>query len=141
MVAYNEVPARIGVFQHLGTMMGGTALTSSLLGFLFVGFAATAQAESRFAFSLVPAQADRHGVIPVSATPFDPTSLPQERFFGRESYSSRAVALDIVLNAVQVRHSDSLIYRHQVNQGYRVSTRWRLRASRRNVTLRYEIRF
>lgn len=98
-------------------------------------------ASDRFNFSLVADRASSAGVIPVSATPFDPNSLPQDRFFGRENYSSRAVAIEIVLNAVESRHSDSLVYRRQVNSGYRISTRWRFRASRRNMTLRYEIRF
>ncbi len=79
--------------------------------------------------------------VPVSATPFDPTSLPQERFFGRDRFSSRAVAIELVLNAIQVRHDDSLIYRPQVNDGYRISSRWRLRVTDSSASVRYEIRF
>lgn len=101
----------------------------------------TAHASDGLRFSLVADRASSAGVIPVSATPFDPNSLPQGQFFGRENYSSRAVAIEIVMNAVESRHSDSLVYRRQVSSGYRISTRWRFRASRRNMTLRYEIRF
>lgn len=100
-----------------------------------------ASAAGPLQFQLVPDRGSAAGVIPVSATPFDPNSLPQDRFFGRESYSSRAVAIEIVLNAFNARRSDSLVYRRKVNDGYRISTRWRFRASRRNLTLRYEIRF
>ncbi len=122
--------------------MNPSGWTNTISGLLLAGFAAGAQAESsRFEWSLVPADSDSRAVIPVSATPFDPTSLPQNRFFGRESYSSRAVAIEIILNAINVRESDSLVYRRPVSTGYRISTRWRFRASRRNLTLRYEIRF
>ena len=101
----------------------------------------SAQASERFGFSLVADRGGSTGVIPVSATPFDPNSLPQDRFYGRENYSSRAVAIEIVMNAVESRHSDSLVYRRPVRSGYRISPRWRFRASRRRVMLRYEIRF
>lgn len=78
---------------------------------------------------------------PISATPFDPTSLPQDRFFGRESFSARNVALDLVINAVALRHNDSLVYRPKLGSDANVSTRWRIRLSAQRVLLRYEIRF
>ena len=88
--------------------------------------------------------ADRHAPgssVPVSATPFDPTSLRHDRFFGREHFSSRAVAIELILNAFQARTNESLIYRPRVDGGYRVSSRWRLRLSGSRALLRYEIRF
>lgn len=116
------------------------AVAAILLTFgLFQSGAAVAA--QQWQFSLVPDRNAASSVVPVSATPFDPTSLPQETFFGRDSYSSRRVAFEIILNAIDARQSDSLVYRRKLNDGYRVTTRWRLRASSRQVTLRYEIRF
>lgn len=118
-------------------------LSKALLPFSVAAmlYGGAAQASELFQFSLVADRDSSAGIIPVSATPFDPSSLPQGRFFGREDYSSRAVAIEIVMNAIESRHSDSLVYRRKVTGGYRISTRWRFRASSRGATLRYEIRF
>ncbi|MFK7967436.1 MAG: hypothetical protein AB8C46_26030 [Burkholderiaceae bacterium] len=120
--------------------LGLNAVTAATLA-LGVCYAGAAAAASPWQFSLVPDRNSASSVVPVSATPYDPTSLPQETFFGRDRYSSRAVAFEIILNAIDARQPDSLVYRRNLNDGYRVTTRWRLRASGRRVTLRYEIRF
>jgi len=129
----------MGIFMQMKPFWLRAAVAGLLgLGLLQSGHAKT---PAQWQFSLVPERNATNSVIPVSATPFDPTSLPQETFFGRDRYSSRAVAIEIILNAIDARQSDSLVYRRKLNDGYRVSTRWRLRASSRRVTLRYEIRF
>ncbi len=100
-----------------------------------------AQASERLEWSLVRDDDGARARVPLSATPFDPTSLPHDRFFGRDSYSSRTVAIELVLNAIQVRYTDSLIYRPRLDSGYRVHSRWRFRMNESLATVRYEICF
>lgn len=76
-----------------------------------------------------------------SATPFDPTTLSRDQMLGGSRYSSRRVALELIINAARVRNNDNLVYRRTYRDGYRVSHHWRLRASTRRLMVRYEIRF
>lgn len=78
---------------------------------------------------------------PVTATPFDPASHPQDSIFADERFSARSLAVDIVLNAWRVHGDDALIYRQTVTERAPIETRWRIRASLNRVMLRYEISF
>lgn len=120
--------------------MRGSWLKGALPLILF-GVSGLAQAMGSWDWTLTSDDDGPRAPIPVSATPFDPTSLPQNLFFGRERYSSRAVAVELILNAAQVSPSDKLIYRPRLAGGYRVSTHWRFRLSDNRATLRFEIRF
>lgn len=76
-----------------------------------------------------------------SATPFDPTSWSRDSLPGNTTYSSRRVAIELMLHAARVRHADSLVYRRAQRSAARVTYHWRLRASTRRFLVRYEIRF
>lgn len=78
---------------------------------------------------------------PVTATPLDPTSVPQDSLFGGQRFSARALAVDIIVNGWRSRQRGIDQFGQPLFVRERAPTRWRLRASMNRVMLRYEISF
>lgn len=119
-------------------MKNGSILATTLFA-LSINTANAASGRVQFAIGSDGFPGDQRNVV--SATPFDPNSMSQDPYFGRANYSTRRVALELILNATRVRNNDSLVYRRSVQPGYRITRHWRFRASSRRVFVRYEIRF
>ncbi len=80
-------------------------------------------------------------IRPVTATPLDPTSNAQDSFFENQRFSSRRLAIDIVVNGLRAHGQASDRFGRPLFDRPPERSRWRIRASLNRVMVRYEIIF